>query len=307
MKELIWYEKYRQKDLSALSLDDRCRAKMEEYIEEEQIPHLLFTGPPGSGKTTLAMILIDHCASSKLELNGSSEDRGVGVIKGKVRHFAGSMRKKKDKTNIVFFDEADGLTRDAQRGLKNTIERYVKNCRFIFTANDFGAIDEAIYSRCQHFQFEQIPKRKIIRYCTKILKAEKIKHSKEDVRSIVDRFYPDIRTVLNNLQSCSIGGKMNLDHLLEVDIDLGLLKSLLELGKIGAIREKWAGTVSFRWLWKYLIDEFIPEMDDSEAAAASAITVAEYMYRDEIVVDREINATACLVDICQNLELEVIF
>ena len=292
-------KKYRHKDLSGLSMDDQCRSKMEEYIKEKQIPHLLFTGPPGSGKTTLANILIHECASSKLELNGSSEDRGVGVIKGKVRQFAGSMRKQKNKTNIVFFDEADGLTRDAQRGLKNTIERYVKNCRFIFTANDFGAIDEAIYSRCQHFQFEQIPKRKIIKYCIKILKSEGIKHSKDGVQKIVNKFFPDIRTVLNNLQACSIDGKMNLGQFLEDEIDIKKIAVFLKKGEIGKIRESWTGTISFRWLWKWLMDEFILTINDNQAAAASAITVAEYMYRDGIVADREINATACLIDICQ--------
>lgn len=307
MKELIWYEKYRQKDLSALSLDNRCRAKMEEYIEEEQIPHLLFTGPPGSGKTTLAKILTDHCASSLLELNGSSEDRGIGVMTGRVVRFAKSMRRSKKKKNIVFIDEADGLTPGAQKALKNTIEKRQKNCRFIFTANTFGDIDEAIYSRCQHYKFEQIPKKKIVRYCTKILKAEKIKYSKKDVKTIVDKFFPDIRTVLNNLQSCSIGFEMNLDHMLEVDIDLKELSKLIKKGRIGEIREKWAGTISFVWLWNFLIDEFIPKMKDNQAAAASAISVAEYMWRSSQDADREIYATACLIDICQNLDLEVIF
>jgi DNA polymerase III gamma/tau subunit len=308
MKNKIWYEKYRQKDIESLSLERPVKDKMREFIEDKEIPHLLFTGPPGSGKTTLALILIDCCASAKLELNGSSKDRGVEVIKTKVSEFARSMRRNKELKNIIFFDEADGLTRDSQRALKNTIERYSDNCRFIFAANDFGAIDEAIYSRCTHFVFESIPKPKIIKYCKQILQQENISfENKKDIQFIVNKFYPDIRSVLNNLQNCSIGGKLNIKNLLDIELNLEDLIKLIKKGEIGKIRNLWANTTNFNWLWKFLINDFIPNMKDNDAASASAITTAEYMYRDAIVVDREINATACIIDIMNNMELTIKF
>lgn len=307
MKSKIWYEKYRQKDINRLSLPKQTKNKMKEFIEDKEIPHLLFTGPPGSGKTTLSAILIDSCASSKLELNGSSKDRGVETIKTKVTEFARSMRRNKEFKNIVFFDEADGLTRDAQRALKNTIEKNESNCRFIFTANDFGAIDEAIYSRCMHFTFETVPKKEIKKYCQWILEQEEIKFKEKNLNFIIDKHYPDIRSILNNLQICSVDGILNIKYLFKNDIDLEELSKLIKKGEAGQIRKLWANTVNFNWLWKFLINDFIPKIKENEAAAASAITTAEYMYRDAIVIDREINAIACIIDIMSNMDLTIKF
>ena len=115
------YEKYRPKKLSDLVLPGSHRKAFKRFIKSKEIPHLLFYGPAGSGKTTLSKILIKHCASSSLVLNASADDRGIATIKKKVKQFATSVRRGL-KLKVVFFDEANGLTPEAQEALKNTIE-----------------------------------------------------------------------------------------------------------------------------------------------------------------------------------------
>lgn len=303
IKNVIWYEKYRQKDISNFSINKQTKRKIKEFLKSKEIPHLLFTGPPGSGKTTLSKILINRCASSSLELNGSSNDRGVSVVKTKVKEFAASLRRNKRKKNIVLFDEADGLTRDSQKALKNTIEQYQNNCRFIFTANQLELIDNAIYSRCVHFKFDSIPVEEVIKYCSFILKEENIKYKEKDLNKIVKLFYPDIRSVLNNLQICSSKNKLTIEQIIiDTPIKIKQLEKLLFNGEIGKIRDIWKNTTDFSWLWKVLIDKVIPKIKDSKKVAESAVSVAEYMYRETTVVDKEINATACLIDICLILD-----
>ena len=209
MKELIWYEKYRATSLDGLILPKNVRKNMKGYIKEKEIPHLLFHGPAGSGKTTLALILIKACASAKLILNGSSEDRGIGTIKKKVKQFASSKRISKGKLNIVFIDEADGLTPEAQDALKNIIETYQSNCRFIFTANEIDQITDPIYSRCTMFAFESMPNDYFLNFLYDILDDEKIGYKKNDIEILVNTSicsYPcsTIPVDSHDLHSCDI-------------------------------------------------------------------------------------------------------
>lgn len=154
MKNMIWYEKYRPDKLSSLILDKETRQSFKTFIKEKQIPHVLLHGPAGSGKTTLSMILLKEIAAGKLVLNASSDDRGIATIKYKVKQFASAHRGGQGKLNIVLLDEADGTTSDAQLALKNTMETYHKNCRFILTCNQIDRIIDPIVSRCMLFKFD---------------------------------------------------------------------------------------------------------------------------------------------------------
>src|SRR3989304_4234856 len=236
-KNLIWYEKHRPKSIGDLILNDYIQKHLNSYIKKKEIPHLLLTGPAGSGKTTIANILIEQCASNYLTLNASSEDRGIATIKTKVRHFASKLRLDKNKINIIFMDEADGLSHDSQGALKNTIERYQSNCRFIFSANELQQIQSPIRSRCTHFQFDTLPFKATLISCKKILKHEKVQYEKSDIKIIIKKYYPDVRSIINNLQSCSIDNNLNLKHMMDKEPNLDLLKNLLVKAKIGAIRE----------------------------------------------------------------------
>lgn len=295
MKQLIWYEKYRPLKLDNLILPRSHNRAFKKFIKQEEIPHLLFHGPAGGGKTTLSQILILKCAGRALVLNASSEDRGVATIKKRVTQFASS-QKTSDKLNIVFFDEANGLTPDAQEALKNTIEKYQRNCRFIFTTNEFDKITEPIVSRCQIFQFDSFPKKDLRLYLTNILKEENIEYDRKDLRVIMNRYYPDIRTIINTMQSCSMSGTLNLEEVISIT-DYDLLASHIDQGHVLAIRNMLSGSKDFLGIYRYLFNTYIPhKMNDGQKSEA-AITVAEYLSRDRTVIDKEINMTACLLEL----------
>lgn len=304
MKNLIWYEKFRPDELSSLILDRETRRAFKTFIREKQIPHLLLYGPQGSGKTTLSMILLRRVASGRLILNASSDDRGIATIKYKVKQFASAHRGEHGKLNIVLLDESDGLTFDAQLALKNTMETYHKNCRFILTCNQIDRIIDPIISRCMLFKFDTFPKDKSIRFFEKILKEEGVKYRTREIKEIVKMYYPDIRSIINNLQICSSGGRLRVP---DTSGDLHLFQEYLSAGKLFKVREMFGGKVDFTYVFKYLFDSFILEYMDENIRSEAAIVVAEYLWKDRTVVDKEINITACVLELMNLMELEISF
>lgn len=306
MKELIWYEKYRARNLSELSLDRRTQKALSEYIKDKQVPHLLLHGPVGSGKTTISMILIRKCASASLILNASSNDRGIATIKTKVKQFAMSKRMDEDKCNIILLDEADGLTSEAQLALKNTIETYHKNCRFIFTANDVWRIIDAISSRCIQYEFTSLETDTIVDLLIKILDSEDIEYRRKDIKKLVKRFEPDVRTIINNLQAGSSSGKFRLKDILSMNFNEQKLYDKILAGDVRKIRGMLSSYTDFTWLYKLLFYNFIAQVPEGERGGV-AICIAEYLYRDRTVADRQVNMIACLCDIMEQLELDITF
>jgi len=301
----IWFEKYRPNRLRQMVLPRETFDAMQGFIDDLEIPHLLFHGPPGSGKTTLANILIDWVAAGCLRLNASSSDRGINVIKTTVKQFATSKPRDSDKINIVFFDEADGLTPDAQNALRNTIETYHSNCRFIFTCNNIYKITAALRSRCQLFQFETLPESKLLHFCKKILRNEEVEYNTKTLKEIVERYYPDIRSIINNLQSSSRFGKLRKNFLDKIVV--GDLIRFLNEGKVFAIRQMWINNTDFTRIYKWLFNQYSGSIEDEGIRSDVMVAIAEYMYKDNFVADKEINATACILEIMSIQELELDF
>jgi len=313
MQDLIWYEKYRPTRIGALALKDATRNQLDSYLESGEIPHLLFYGPAGSGKTTIANILIKNLASGRLLLNASSDDRGIATVKTKVKQFASSKTMIRGKTNVVLFDEADGLTADAQMALKNTIEKYHQNCRFIFTCNEIDKVIEPIKSRCTTLHFETPPESEIIKHCRRILRKEKIAYKPKDVRIVVERYYPDVRSIINNLQACSTNDAKTLNTTDYLDkFDANLFINYIQGGLLFAIRGLYAETQDFSRLFRTLAnligqyEECRIGLEDDQRAEALLI-IADYLYKDKTITDRELNFTACVIEIMNLLEVKIDF
>lgn len=303
LHKFIWYERYRPRALADMVLRKEYRVKFEDYIAGGNIPHLLLYGPRGSGKTTLAFVLIEALGAQSLVLNASSADRGVGTVKGKVTQFARS-QPLDDRLKVLFLDEADSMTPDAQRALRNTIETYSDKCRFVLTANYIDRILPEIQSRCIHYEFSSLPRRKVEQLLIGILDTEKVGYTPEDVTFLVDRFYPDVRSLINNAQAGSIGGRFMRTAVIGAltTEDPAALTKAITGGQLGQLRKLWAGVSDFAWLYRFLFDEFIYTVPE-ELRMEVALTVCNYMYQDSVVSDREINFTGCVVELMKLLGL----
>ena len=306
LEQFIWFEKYRPRNLNDMSIDPAYKKAFEHYITEKNIPHLLLEGIQGSGKTTTAYIFMKNIPCVTLTLNASGADRGIDTIRGKVKTFASSAPPQ-GKIKVVLLDEADQLTAEAQTALKNTMETYSLSCRFILTCNHVDKIIDPIQSRCIKYTFQRFPKRKLLMVCEEILKKEGItEYTREDVSEVINRFYPDVRSVINNLQSACVSGALNLKSLGALKVDPNVVGQFIKEGKVQSIRQHLAGITSFDFMYKWLWNEFITEYTaEQQAAIANEIRYAQSL--DSTIPDRELNFVCCAVAIMSVLEVDFDF
>ena len=214
VERYLWVEKYRPKQLQDVVLPEHYMTIFNGFVEEKEIPTLLFYGPPGSGKTTIARILIDNVICDNmdlLELNGSV-DNGINVVRDTIEEFLKVPTFGSGKIKIVFIDEADFMSPQAQGGLRSIMEKYSDHARFLFTGNYISKFDPAIISRSQMFEFKKMAIEYVVEYCEKILKTEEVSYDKVFVEKSVSAFYPDVRKIVNLLQSRSVKKVLVLEN-----------------------------------------------------------------------------------------------
>ena len=203
----VWLEKYRPDSIDMIVMSDAYKKKFKEFIDDQTIPSLLLVGAPGTGKTTLAYILIDqliHDDSDFLEMNGSLF-RGIDVVRS-LNDFIKSMTMA-SKKKIIFIDEADKLTPDAQDSLRNIIEQNSDHLSFIFTANYAYKISDALQSRLQNYKFKQLPEKEQTTFIYMVLEKEGIVYKKEDLDYIMNATMPDMRKCLNEINKVVFNDK----------------------------------------------------------------------------------------------------
>jgi replication factor C small subunit len=231
LNSLLWVEKYRPKTFEDMvGLDERIPK-----LVNQNMPHLLFVSPPGTGKTTASKIIIDKLGCDSLVLNASDE-RGIDTIREKVKTFSMTLSSKKDIFKVVLLDEGDYLTPEAQAILRNLLETYAKNCRFIITCNFENRIIDAIQSRCSKFTFKKVSDDELLSLLEKICKNENVQYDVNSLKKIIEVSRGDIRKSINLLQQNIKDNKVIPDVILESNVKDILDK--LKQGKFDDVRRE---------------------------------------------------------------------
>lgn len=288
-------EKYRPNNLDNYVGNANLKSTLAKQLSQNDIQNYLFYGPAGTGKTTLAKLIISNLECDSLYINASDE-RGIETIRDKVTGFASVASIKPLK--VVILDEADFLTIQAQASLRNVIETFSRTTRFILTCNFVERIIDPIQSRCQTFKIVPPTKKEVAIHLAGICDKENIGYEIPDIGHLVSKYYPDIRKMLNTLQSSVIDGKVTLDDSLLVSSNY--MNSVLEGLKnndFKGIRQIIAdsGVDDYDELFRFLYENSTEYLPGKEGTAA--IIINEHLYKANFRIDKEIN----LMSLIQNL------
>ena len=304
MKQL-WTEKYRPNDIDGYVFrDEEQKAQVKTWIDEGAIPHLLFSGAPGVGKTTLAKILIKQLEIDDfdvLEINASREN-SIDTIRDKITGFVQTMPFGDFK--VVLLDEADYISPNGQAALRGVMETYHASARFILTCNYPNRVIPALHSRCQGFHIEKVDKTEFTARIATVLVAENVELDIETLDTYVRSTYPDLRKCLNLCQMNSTDGKLT-----NVKGDEGNTSdwrvdavNLFKAGKIVDARKLMCSTVRpeemedvFRWMYDNL--ELFSSTPEGQDSAIMAIRTG--LVNHSFVADPEINLSATMVELSQ--------
>ena len=297
----LWVERYRPSTMETYIGNEHLKSKVSIYLESGDLPHLLLYGRAGTGKTTLAKLLVKNIECDYLYINASDENN-VDTVRTKVKTFASTMGFKDMK--VIILDECDYITPNAQAALRNLMETFSKHCRFILTCNYVERIIDPIQSRCQSFQIVPPSKKEVAVHLSNILKNEGVTFKVDDIATIINGGYPDIRKIINTSQRQVVKNELKLDaqEIILSDYKLKLLKVLQTKSKTRKeiftdIRQILADAkvTDFADFFRLLYDEV--DTYGKGHIAECILIIARYESSDTHVVDKEINAMAMLIEL----------
>ena len=290
----LWVEKYRSQTLEDYVGNETIKKTIQQYLNQNDIQNFIFYGPAGTGKTTLAKLIVNNLDCDYIYINASDE-RGIETIRDKVQGFASVASFKPLK--VIILDESDFLTIQAQASLRNIIETFSRTTRFILTCNYVERIIDPLQSRCQVLKIVPPSKQEIAYHVVDILKQENVGMGADDLKSVINQFYPDIRKMLNTLQMSVDGDEIKLDKSL-------LVSSSYMSHVVKELQQKspnWrnirqiiadANVSDFEELYRYLYDNSSAYAPGNEGMVS--IYINEYTYQSNFRIDKEINCMALI-------------
>ena len=292
-------EKYRPITLDKFVGNENLKKSLSKYLEQNDILNLIFYGPAGTGKTTLAKLIVNNLECDYLYINASDE-RGIETIRDKVQGFASTISFEPIK--VVILDEADFLTIQAQASLRNIIETFSRTTSFIMTCNFIERIIDPLQSRCQVLKIVPPTKKDVAKHLNWILQQESIEHDINDLVPLVNQYYPDLRKCINTIQLSTQDNTLKLDHSILVSSNYidKVIKALSNKSKFNDIRQiiADANVNDFDELFKSLYERASDYLPGKEGTAS--ILINEHQYKANFRIDKEINIMSLIQQILNN-------
>ena len=311
--DFIWVEKYRPQTIEDCILPQNVKKTFTDFLDKGEVPNLLLSGPPGCGKTTVAKALCNELGVDVYVINGSDEGRFLDTVRNNAKNFASTVSLSSTaKHKVIIIDEADNTTPDVQLCLRAFTEEFVKNCRFIFTCNYKNKIIQPLHSRCAVVDFQIKSKDRpslaanFFNRIKDILDQESVKYDPKVIVELINKYFPDWRRVLNELQRYSVGGK----------IDSGILAAFSEVKTndlVKRLKEKNFSEVR-KWvvnnldndpgvLIRSVYDACYDALENNSIPAA-VLVLAKYQYQMAFVADQEVNLMAMMTELMVECEFK---
>lgn len=304
-KQFLWVEKFRPQTIDECILPESLKETFKEFIKSGQVPHFLFSGTAGVGKTTIAKALCNEIGAEFLMINGSNEGRKIDDFRDSILGFASTVSLT-DSKKVIIIDEADYLNAESvQPFLRGYMEEFSANCRFILTCNFKSKLIEPIHSRCTCIEFKIDSKDKqqiaasFFKRAVTILNSENVEFDPKVVAELVTKHFPDYRRILNELQRYSVSGKVDAGILVSAtDETFNPLLKMMKEKNFTEVR-KWVGTnvdIDSTELFRRLYDKSV-EYIELTSIPQLVLILADYGYKNAFVTDCEINTMAAITEI----------
>jgi DNA polymerase III delta prime subunit len=311
MEKFLWVEKYRPTTVDECILPSNLKQTFKQFVKDKKIPNLILSGGAGVGKTTVANAMINEIGATSMMINGS-EESGIDVLRTKIKNFASTSSLEGGRKYLIL-DESDYLNpQSTQPALRGFMEEFHKNCGFILTCNYKNRLIEPLHSRCGSIDFKITKKEKpqlanaFFKRVKNILEQESIKYDEKVVAELINKYFPDWRRTLNEMQKYSASGQ----------IDSGILVNLSEVSineLMDALKKK-EFTVVRKWIvnnldndpnrmYRLVYDSLYDYLDGSTIPHAVLI-IGKYSYQSAFVADQEINMLACMTELMSTVKFK---
>jgi len=311
METFLWVEKYRPKTVDDCILPSELKKSFSEFVKDKHIPNLILSGSAGTGKTTIAKAMVEEIGSTWMLINGS-EESGIDVLRTKIKNFASTVSLEGGRKYIIL-DEADYLNpQSTQPALRGFMEEFHKNCGFILTCNYKNRLIPPIHSRCSNIDFtirngERVKlAESFFKRVQDILGQEKIKSEPKAVAELINKFFPDWRRCLNELQRYSSSGQIDAGILVNLSSEnIKELVGFMKAKEFTNVRKWIVNNLDndpsriFRTIYNSLYDNL-----DHSTIPHAVVIIADYQYKSAFVADQEINMLACMTELMSQIKFK---